>query len=291
METIAAVIVTYNVDEEFKNRVSKVQTEVDRIIIVDNGSNEVTLNILKDLDKNIKVIYLEENKGIAYALNEGIKYVIDKGYSWILTLDQDSIITKNMINNMLRCYNNFNDYEKSKIAMLVPIHIEKNQVSTNNIVSDVIFNEVLTEITSGALTKSEVYKNIGLYDEKLFIDLVDHDYCLNLNEKCMKIIQVNNAILIHNLGKSVQKKILGLTMTPTNHSPLRRYYMTRNRMYIWNKYKKQFPQWVSLDKKRFLSENMKILLFEDNKIEKIRFIVRGVSDYKKNIFGKFNDIK
>lgn len=291
METVAAVIITYNVDKEFKNRVSKVKTEVDRVIIVDNGSDELTLNILRSLDDDIKVIYLDENKGIAYALNQGIKYAIDKGYSWILTLDHDSIVTENMINNMLRCYNSFNDYKKRKIAMLVPIHIEENQVSNKNVVNNRVFNEVLTEITSGALTKSDTYKTIGLYDEKLFIDLVDHDYCLNLNEKGMKIIQVNNAILIHNLGESVQKSILGLTMTPTNHSPLRRYYMTRNRIYIWNKYKKQFPQWVSLDKKRFLSENIKILLFEDNKFKKIRFIVKGISDYKKNIFGKFNDIK
>lgn len=296
MNSVSAVIITYNVENDFKNRINKLKGKVNEIIVVDNGSKAETISMLKELEKEITIIYLEKNKGIAYALNTGIKYSIEKGYDWILTLDHDSIVTDNMINNMLKCYEGFEGELKEKVAMLVPVHVEEkehenNRVINNEEVSSKSYTEVLTEITSGALTKASIYKSVGLYDEKLFIDLVDHDYCLSLNKKGFKVIQVNSAILIHNLGESVKKSILGLKMIPTNHSPLRRYYMSRNRHYIWNKYKKDFPGWVLTDKRRFITENLKIVLFEDNKIEKFKYIRQGIRDYKNNIFGEFKNNK
>ena len=198
-----------------------------------------------------------------------------------------------MIKNMLTCYEGLNNELKEKVAMLVPVHVEEKEYQNGSNINEEkdsnSYIEVLTEITSGALTKAEIYKNVGMYDEKLFIDLVDHDYCLSLNKKGFKIIQVNNATLIHNLGESVKKSVLGLKMIPTNHSPLRRYYMSRNRHYIWDKYKEDFPSWVLTDKRRFITENLKIVLFEDNKIEKFKYIKKGIKDYRNNIFGKFNN--
>ncbi|MCI9303184.1 glycosyltransferase family 2 protein [Clostridium sp.] len=295
MNSVAAVIITYNVENDFKKRINKLKGKVDEIIVVDNGSKDKTISMLKELERETTIIYLEENKGIAYALNKGINYSIKKGYNWILTLDHDSIITDDMIKNMLNCYESFDEDFKEKVAMLVPIHVEEKEYKSNassiTQVSSVSYREVLTEITSGALTKAEIYKNIGMYDERLFIDLVDHDYCLYLNKKGFKIIQVKSAILIHNLGESVKKSLLGLKMTPTNHSPLRRYYMSRNRHYIWDKYKNDFPKWVLKDKRRFITENLKIILFEDSKIEKFKYIRNGIKDYKNNVFGEFKNNK
>ena len=296
MNSVSAVIITYNEENDFKNRINKLKGKVNEIIVVDNGSKAETISMLKELEKEITIIYLEKNKGIAYALNKGIKYSIEKGYDWILTLDHDSIVTDDMIKNMLKCYEGFDQELKEKVAMLVPVHVEEKEYENNNIINNEevaskLYTEVLTEITSGALTKSSIYKNVGLYDEKLFIDLVDHDYCLALNKKGFKVIQVNSGVLIHNLGDSIKKSILGLKMIPTNHSPLRRYYMSRNRHYIWDKYKQDFPGWVLTDKRRFITENLKIILFENNKIEKLKYIREGIRDYKNNIFGEFKNNK
>jgi len=296
LNSVAAVIITYNVENKFRNRINKLKGKVHEIIVVDNGSKIETINMLKELEKDITIIYLEKNKGIAYALNKGINYSIEKGYNWILTLDHDSIVTDDMIENMLKCYWNFDKELREKVAMLVPTHVEEKEYENRDIISNEEkfskpYIEVLTEITSGALTKADIYKNIGLYDEKLFIDLVDHDYCLSLNRKGFKVIQVSSAVLIHNLGESVKKNVLGLKMTPTNHSPLRRYYMSRNRHYIWEKYKDDFPKWILTDKRRFITENLKIILFEDKKIEKFKYIKKGIKDYKNNIFGEFKNNK
>lgn len=284
MRNIAAVIITYNTGNEFSKNVLSLKKHVGEVIVVDNGSNKETLSMLRGLKEEITLIELNENKGIAYALNRGIEYAVNNDFQWVLTLDHDSTVSDSMISNMLSVYNSIDESEKEKIVMLTPKHVEEKQMDVVSKSQENKWEYVLTEITSGALTKADFYKN-ELYDEKLFIDLVDHDYCLRINSMGYKIIRVNSAILIHNLGESIQKKILGITITPTNHSALRRYYMSRNRKYIWNKYRGTFKEWVIKDKIRSLNEIVKIIAFEDEKLNKLKMIKLGLNDYKDKKWG------
>lgn len=284
MRNIAAVIITYNTGNEFSKNVLSLKKHVGEVIVVDNGSNKETLSMLRGLKEEITLIELNENKGIAYALNRGIEYAVNNDFQWVLTLDHDSTVSDSMISNMLSVYNSIDESEKEKIVMLTPKHVEEKQMDVVSKSQENKWEYVLTEITSGALTKADFYKN-ELYDEKLFIDLVDHDYCLRINSMGYKIIRVNSAILIHNLGESIQKKILGITITPTNHSALRRYYMSRNRKYIWNKYRGTFKEWVIKDKIRSLNEIVKIIAFEDEKLNKLKMIKLGLKDYKDKKWG------
>ena len=269
MNDIITVIVTYNVGDSFRNNIDKIKEVVSEIIVVDNGSNEQTINMLREIENDFTLISLGENKGIAYALNKGIECGLEKGCKWILTLDHDSIPKKDMLDKMLEVYSSLSEEEKDNIVMITPQHVEEKNSETPN--NSLQYEYVLTEITSGALTKAGYY-NKNNYDEKLFIDLVDHDFCLGIYRNGYKIIRVNESILLHNLGESEVKNIFGFKVTPTNHSSIRRYYMSRNRQYIWYKYKNDFKDWVMKDKIRAINEIIKIILFEENKLEKLKMI-------------------
>lgn len=286
MSNIVAIIVTYNVSSSFSKNVDALLDKVAEIIVVDNGSKQETINMLDSLNGKISLIKLNENKGIAYALNRGIEYALNKSYEWILTLDHDSIVDTNMLTNMLKTYDKMTEVEKEKVVMITPTHVEEKEMS-NKIVINSGYEYVLTEITSGALTKAWYYSK-NKYDEKLFIDMVDHEFCLEINKNGYKIIRVNSAILLHNLGESERKRIFRLTITPTNHSALRRYYMSRNRMYVWKRYKGKYDEWIKKDKIRFISEFAKIIIFEDDKLNKIKMIKKGISDYKIGKWGAYN---
>lgn len=277
MNNVSAVIVTYNIGDRFRETIKSLEDSVNEIVVVDNGSNYETIKMLKLLENKITLITLNENKGIAYALNKGIEYCLKKKYDWILTLDHDSIPYRNMIDEMLDCYDKFDEKYKSKVAMIVPNHFEERYLQDYK--EEKGYEEVLTEITSGSLVKRYIYEKVGIYDERLFIDLVDHDYCLFLNKKGYVIVKVKSSILKHNLGESTKHSFWGLEFNATNHSPIRRYYMTRNRLYIWKKYKRNFKKWVLNDKKKFLSELFKIIMFEKDKSKKIKMIFRGIRDY------------
>ena len=284
MNDIITVIVTYNVGDSFRNNIDKIKEVVSEIIVVDNGSNEQTINMLREIENDFTLISLGENKGIAYALNKGIECGLEKGCKWILTLDHDSIPKKDMLDKMLEVYSSLSEEEKDNIVMITPQHVEeKNSKAPNNSLQ---YEYVLTEITSGALTKAWYY-NKNNYDEKLFIDLVDHDFCLGIYRNGYKIIRVNESILLHNLGESEVKNIFGFKVTPTNHSSIRRYYMSRNRHYIWYKYKNDFKYWVTKDKIRAINEIIKIILFEENKLEKLKMIYIGIKDYRLKKWGNY----
>lgn len=284
MNDIITVIVTYNVGDSFRNNIDKIKEVVSEIIVVDNGSNEQTINMLREIENDFTLISLGENKGIAYALNKGIECGLEKGCKWILTLDHDSIPKKDMLDKMLEVYSSLSEEEKDNIVMITPQHVEEKNSETPN--NSLQYEYVLTEITSGALTKAGYY-NKNNYDEKLFIDLVDHDFCLGIYRNGYKIIRVNESILLHNLGESEVKNIFGFKVTPTNHSSIRRYYMSRNRQYIWYKYKNDFKDWVMKDKIRAINEIIKIILFEENKLEKLKMIYIGIKDYRLKKWGNY----
>ena len=62
--------------------------------------------------------------------------------------------------------------------------------------------------------------------------------------------------------------------------------MTRNRFYTWNKYKNINSFTLNRDKKLFKKEFVKIILGEDDKLNKVKMVLKGYKDYKNGVRGK-----
>ena len=122
--SVCCVIVTYNIGERFYSCYNAIAKQVEKVIIVDNGSNQETISIIKKLSENQNTISIfnKENLGIASALNIGIKRALDEGFQWILTMDNDSIATNDMIKDMLEHYSNFN--KEDKVVGIFPTYID-----------------------------------------------------------------------------------------------------------------------------------------------------------------------
>ena len=290
MSKVAAIIVSYNPDKNLLDSVNLLISQVEKIIIVDNGSIEEKrkdISSIKDIDnERIEVIFNEENLGIATALNIGVREALKQGFNWILTMDQDSKASKDMVEKMFEVYNNIDEKERKSILSIFPNFVDERiqSIEENSVMNT--YEYVDADITSGNLVNAEVFDKVGFFDDSLFIDLVDTDFCMRLNEKNIKMIKVRDAILYHSLGESQSvKSILGKFNT-SNHSALRRYYMTRNRFYIWEKYKDLNSFTLNRDKKLFKKEFIKIILGEKDKVNKIKMVFKGYKDYKKGIRGK-----
>lgn len=291
MRKVACVIVTYNPDNGVEKCFNSLVNQVDKVIIVDNGSNKDALELLNNIKRNyeekVEIILNGENLGIATALNVGVKNALKEDFEWIITTDQDSKASPNMINEMFEVYDTLDNDEKSKVMSIFPTFIDE-RIEELEEVKDKKFEYVDAEITSGNLLKREIFDVAGFFDDSLFIDMVDTDYCMRLNELNIKMIKVKTAILYHNLGDSQKVKTLFGNFNTSNHSALRRYYMTRNRLYTWEKYKSLNSFTLNRDKKLFIKEFVKIVLGEQDKVNKVKMIIRGYKDYKKGIRGKLN---
>ena len=287
---VAAIIISYNPDNNLLDSINLLVNQVEKIIIVDNGSEpekKRNINLIMDIDKKkIEVIFNEENLGIATALNIGVREALNQGYNWILTMDQDSKASSNMVEKMLEVYNKIDERERKEILSIFPNFVDERIQSIEENSNMDSYEYVDADITSGNLLRAEVFDKVGFFDDSLFIDLVDTDFCMRLNEKNIKMIKVRDAILYHSLGESQSVKSIFGKFNTSNHSALRRYYMTRNRFYTWEKYKDLNSFTLNRDKSLFKKEFIKIVLGEKDKINKIKMVFKGYKDYKKGIRGK-----
>lgn len=286
MNKIIASIITYNPDlDRLKKNINSIATQVDCVVIVDNGSKNIKdiCDIKEKLEFKVDIILNEENIGIASALNQALKYGHNNSFEWILTLDQDSICDINMVCEMKKQYKKENN---NNIAIIAPNILDENvNFEYINLAENIEYTEAV--ITSGSLTKIDSAMSINGFVDKLFIDQVDFDFCLRLKDYGFDIIKVNSAIIYHQLGEISEHKFLGKTITTTNHSPLRRYYYYRNLIYMYKAHNHTHEDWINKEIKHATKNVLRIILFEKNKIEQIKYIYKGMLDGKNEIYGEF----
>ncbi|MHB0990629.1 MAG: glycosyltransferase family 2 protein [Burkholderiales bacterium] len=292
--SICALVISYYPSVEIIGNVTALLDQVDEIIVVDNGSGAETKILLEKLAdySNVQVIYNQDNLGIAAALNIGIGHAKAIGHQWVATFDQDSKVTPEMVKTMLLAYDAYP--EKEKVWGLSPRYQNQStgQISTSRsnktYVDNLPYAEVLVVMTSGNLIKTSVFDVVGYFNESLFIDHVDSEFCLRCSNLGYKILEVNDAILLHCIGFPVQHKILWKIKTTSNHSSLRRYYIARNGIYIYKKFIFIYPAWVIHDAYKFLKLMIMLVLFETDKKQKLSAIFKGILHGLSGKMGKFN---
>ncbi len=280
MKKILAVIVSYNPDESIMRLYNSIKEQVDELIIIDNfTTDQKSKKYLKFLSmENIKVVNNDKNYGIAKALNQGAKYAIENGYKWLLTLDQDSEFLPGTYEALLVSYDKM--FDKDKTMLIAPQFKERIKCGDNDKAlpssENICWKNESLIITSGSLIKTEVFKYIGFFEEKLFIDKVDFDFTLKLNVKGFFSKIAVNVPFIHEFGKELKK----YCFTVSNYSPVRRYYIARNSIYILKKYLFSKPKeslYLMLRSGCFFAF-IKVLFFENNKFDKIKSIYNGLID-------------
>ncbi|MCP1223396.1 glycosyltransferase family 2 protein [Sebaldella sp. S0638] len=287
---ILAIIVTYNPEKDFIKNYNSVKSQVENIIIIDNNSDNKIKLLLENLkNENVKVIFNEENIGIAAAQNIGIQEAVKNDFEWILLLDDDSYLEREMVEYLLKRYEIYTN--KSKVAILAPNIQEKNlKHSMKYIVKDKILfkkrgfenqsylDNVLTVISSGSMINIEKIKKYGMMKEDYFIDFVDTEFCLRIVSNGEKILAVKDAVLMHEIGKKKEYSIAGIKVRTSNHNSQRLYYMYRNRILVWRKYFFKVFSYISYDIIYSNYQFLLILMFEKEKISKIKAVFKGIKD-------------
>ena len=287
---IAGVVVLYNPDDNVRTNIDSYINELDILYVVDN-SPEPNDNAKYYKGKKIKYISNHGNKGIAYALNVGAKEAIKEKSEWLLTMDQDSSFKDDSLSKMI----GFLKELKTNNIMSSALNLKYDNLGVISALQRTRLNKdeklkgidyPLVVMTSGNIINLDAYKKVGGFKDWLFIDAVDFEFCLNIKKHKYDIIQYNEAELNHNLGYINEYNFLGKTVYVTNHSAIRRYYITRNRHYLYDLYNEDFLDYCSIELGRTKKELLKIILFEDNKWNKIKAIYKGYKDYKRGIKGE-----
>lgn len=273
-ESILAGIVTFNPDiSRLKENLESIYHQVDSLVVVDNGSENVKQisEVLRNLERSY-LIKLNDNVGIARALNEIGDFAVKNSYDYFLTLDQDSVVMKGLID------------EYKKYFLLPELGILNCQRQDRNKQLILEKKELLEKdfvITSGSLMPTELFDSEVRYDEFLFIDDVDFDMCIQVRKKGYKIYEIPFKGLLHEIGKITYHRFLGIKMTVLNHSAYRKYYMQRNSIILRKKWgREETKGYFFLDFQRIV----KTILYENDKGNKLKSQFKGIIDglrYKK----------
>ena len=263
-------IVTYNPDISLlKSCIQALVAACEQVVIIDNGSSNV--RELADITSNdIRIIENRANLGIAKALNQMFETARKDGFEWVLTLDQDTIVPSSLLNEAEELL------KRNDIAVVCPrIH-------------DVISGEIWPQIndftqtiyvdrciTSGSVNSVRAWETIGGFDEYLFIDEVDHDFCYRLSKNGYKICLLRNVVIDHKIGETQVRKLFGKKIFVRNHSAFRKYYICRNILYMSRKYYGRIRLNAMV---HVLAFTGKTALFEKNKGEQISACFRGIRD-------------
>lgn len=276
LDRIAGVVVLYNPDDDCLNNMDSYLDGLEKLYVVDNSSysNESRLK------KNSKITYLPnmENLGIAKALNIAATKAIEDGFLWMLTMDQDSKFDEGAFTQYV---STAKKQDLKNIAIVSPWH--KTNLKDEKPMVEVDYP--LDIMTSGNLLNLSIYQELKGFKEWYFIDGVDMDYCFEIRIHKYKILRINTVELNHHLGDVEYINILGRDFLITNHNYIRRYYITRNYLYIKKLYSFLEPEQCDINARQ-RRWAIKILLFEKDKFRKIRSIFLGKVDYYRGVTGK-----
>lgn len=248
-KSVVAITVTYNPSAEvLKKQFESLSTQCP-LILVDNGSHGSALpKIEKIANKNQEVILedLGSNTGIAAAQNFAIARARElyPECQYILTLDHDSVPARDMVKKLVDCFSSLKNAEK-KVAAVGPLLYDKRSNSYLNFhrIKGVFWWKVAPKLgglplstdslnSSGSLISLEALDVVGNFNESLFIDHVETEWCFRAISAGFSIYACQETEMEHVMGDDiVYMKLFNVKPMPYR-SPKRHYFIFRNSLFL-----------------------------------------------------------
>jgi len=239
-------------------------------------NSEVNIDLLLDRCSH-NIVHRElsyKNDGIALPSNKFLNYCILEGYDYALISDQDTLYPKKYTSKILHSVPD--DFCIISPAWISSSSIDRLSISTgiyyfnkfgkidycqsNN---DEVISDVSHCISSGMFIQIRQIVDLqSFFDENLFIDWVDNDFCWNVVSHGKTIYFNPNMSLSHSLGDG-HSSLLSKRYTVRNK--LRNFYILRNNLYLLVSNKYPFAFWFLL--KSFFKNIFSVLF-----LQKVGFI-------------------
>lgn len=161
------------------------------------------------------------NRGIAAAHNEGIRRLMAQGCSYIVLLDQDSRPGNDYPQRIAMEYERLSALSDAPIAAIGPSLID----GRTGLPYPPATGRHPFIIASGACLTPTAFEAVGSFEEQLFIDYVDAEWCWRAESLGYCCVQTPALSMTHTVGHRL------LHIGPIHDivsAPVRYYYQTRN---------------------------------------------------------------
>lgn len=221
------------------------------VLIVDNGSDEDTVNTINEMsnnDERIHKILLSDNFGFATAVNKGFKYSIDNNYTYSILLNNDAFVDNNFVRALV---NKISRHKRCfAVSSLMISYYNKNlvddfgdkytllgfayQSKTAHRVSSIVEDEKVFSACGGASIYSNlILQKIGFMDDNFFAYLEDVDLSYRAKLNGYFITTCKDAICHH----------IGSATSGSKYNDFKVKLSARNSIYLIYK---NMPNWQIL---------------------------------------------
>ncbi len=279
---LGAVVVLFHPEDVLANILTYADS-VEWLVLVDNSPSPMDSVALERLGPLVLFEYVHrpENVGVAAALNLGAASVVKHGCTHLLTMDQDSRFPEG---EFVRFRQASETVIVARIGMTAPLH--SGEVGRR--VRSGVPRRIDMTMTSGCILSMDAYRDCGAFDENLFIDHVDHEYCLRMNARRWEVLEIPGIVLEHRLGAMKQVEWLRFAwMEIVSHAPIRDYYVVRNGLFVMRKYRRCGG--VGHVRRCVRDVVVKALFLETERRRRLKWILRAVSDYRCGRMGRVSD--
>ncbi|MCU1719140.1 glycosyltransferase family 2 protein [Pseudomonas sp. 5P_3.1_Bac2] len=245
MGKTAAIVVGYRPDIDILTTLlSSLINQVDVLVLVDNGETYTTFSSFPYKER-IEYICMGRNAGLGAALNAGFSRAAVDNVEYVVTFDQDSHASSTLISDLVASMRLALEYDMNCIAIsptffdiragtetffpfyrtvagkIIPTF--KSDNDTGLIQADVL-------ITSGMCVLMSAWLAGAKYDESLFVDFTDTEWCFRVRKEGHTLYGSTKIKMGHALSDAAPIKICGLTFF--RYTSVRRYFYFRNTVAI-----------------------------------------------------------
>ncbi len=220
MKKVTAIIVNWNdkdvISECIQSLLDQDQPEID-IIVSDNGSNDGSVDSIREQFPSVQVIENGENLGFGSAVNRGFSVAIG---DYLIFLNSDLVLDPKCIAALAQLLDS-----DSSIGGAIPkiLYIDRrdtiNSLGVLVNYTGVAYPNLLGKKDPGPMDnfesacggifmlKREVYEEVGGFDEDLFLYHEDHDLSWRIRLAGWKLTVASNAVMYHHyhFSKGVRK--------------------------------------------------------------------------------------
>ena len=273
--TLAGVVVLYHPKPSVWENIQSYLGSLDKLYIVNNSTEQSSLLQHLLASEQTQLLYSGENIGIAKALNLALKQAEEDNIEWLMTFDQDSAFERDDFSLFL---NACEEVVHERVAIFSPLHQRRLQKPA----SSSPFSTQLYVMTSANRVNVAIAQEVGGYDENLFIDEVDHEFCFRLHMHHYRVFVHHTIAIKHTLGEKYRHRGREITL----YDAKRLYYMSRNYLYIREKYYR-YDKTFFKQRDRYLLRFFKNqLLYGKSRFQNLKSILYGYRDYRNRAFGK-----
>jgi len=299
---VAIVIVNWNKKDETLNLLKSLEGidyENHEVIVVDNASNDGSVEGIEGQFPDIKLIVNPENIGGTGGFNTGIRYALGKGdFKYVWLLDNDARVENDTLNRLIKAMeedetigiagSRIVDTERRDITVeagafirwdtidVKPLFRNKENLKIGAEIEDVDYVAICS-----ALVRVSSLNKVGLLDERFFFFWDDMDWGLRFKKNRFRVVAVLNSVAYH--PAFTEKRDLHIDL----------YYGSRNALLTYAKHAdflKRIP--IFFNYLRFRSTSL-IFFGLSGRKDLMRVGAKGIWDFVvgtwgRNKLGNFN---